>query len=459
MIHKLFNILFKKNKPDIPEPSVILPRASHGVSRKQINPHALKVLYRLHSAGYAAYLVGGGVRDLLLNRTPKDFDIATDAKPEEVKKLFRNCLLIGRRFRIAHVRFGQDIIEVTTFRACNAEDDSDRTHSKLGMVLRDNVYGTIGEDALRRDFTVNALYYNIADFSILDFSTGVDDLENKCIRLIGNPGKRYQEDPVRLLRAIRFAAKLQFNLEEATKAPIKQSANLLTHVAPARLFDEFLKLFFHGAAAQTYTLLDEYGLLQYLLPIENAQLPKAMQHFIEQALRNTDERVKHEQGVNPAFLLAVFLWPKYIECFEEFKSKRLNATLASQKALSKVLNSNELPMNIPKRFTEIIRDIWALQWRLTALVRHQAVHASLHKRLRAGYDFLILRAQSDETLEDCASWWTYYLAAEHELQQQLLEQLPAAKRTKRSKPRRKPNAKKDSVCRTRQQSEQPTITD
>ncbi len=446
MIQKLLNILFKKNKPDYASQAVIIPRAAHSISRKHINPHAVKVLYRLHDAGFAAYLVGGGVRDLLLGRIPKDFDVATDAKPEEVKKLFRNCLLIGRRFRIAHVRFGQDIIEVTTFRAHSARGDDERTHSKLGMLLRDNVYGSMGEDAMRRDFTVNALYYNIADFSVTDFAQGMQDLQDKVIRLIGKPELRYQEDPVRLLRAIRFCAKLKFNLDPNTEQPITKSAHLLVHVAPARLFDEFLKLFFYGHARDTYFLLEKYGLLKYLLPLDHQTSPAATQAFIEQALIKTDERVEHDQSVNPAFLLAVFLWPKFVEAVEELKAKRIHPSLATQKALAQVLNSNALPMAISKRLVEIIRDIWALQWRFTSLVRHQAVHVSLHKRMRAAYDFLVLRASSDPTLLEAATWWTHFQACDHDAQQLLLEQLPMATKPKRYKSRKKPSKKKnDSV--------------
>jgi poly(A) polymerase len=445
MIQKLFNILFK-NKPDYSEQAVIIPRTDHCISRKHINPHAVKVLYRLHDAGFSAYLVGGGVRDLLLGKTPKDFDVATDAKPEEVKKLFRNCLLIGRRFRIAHVRFGQDIIEVTTFRAGSARGDDERAHSKLGMLLRDNVYGTIGEDAVRRDFTINALYYNIADFSVTDFLNGMQDLQDKVIRLIGKPSVRYQEDPVRLLRAVRFAAKLNFTLHEDTEKPITKSANLLAHVAPARLFDEFLKLFFYGHARNTYFLLEKYGLLKYLLPVDSEEKSPNVQIFIEQALIKTDERVDNDQSVNPAFLLAAFLWPKFNDTLESIKGTRINAALATQKALTKVLNSNELPMAIPKRLTEIIRDIWTLQWRFTQLVRHQAVFVSLHKRFRAGYDFLVLRAASDPTLLEACAWWTHFQASDHAEQQLLLEQLPLApKPKKRYKSRKKPLGKKDRV--------------
>lgn len=441
MIQKLFNILFKrKNNPALNARATVIPRAAHHLSRKDISPHALKVLYRLHNAGYAAYLVGGGVRDLLLCKNPKDFDVATDAKPEQIKKLFRNCLLIGRRFRIAHVRFGQDIIEVTTFRAHTAPNNADRTHSKLGMLLHDNVYGTIEEDAFRRDFTVNALYYNIADFSIEDFTQGIDDLHNKTLRLIGDPKTRYQEDPVRLLRAVRFAAKLNFQIHVDTQAPIKQSAPLLAHVAPARLFDEFLKLFFHGHAKNTYLLLTQYNLLKYLLPLDN-DLPASIYAFIMHGMLKTDERVNTDQSVNPAFLLAVFLWQPYLDKLQEYKNSRMPAHLAGQKSLLFVLNSNNLPMAIPRRLTEIIRDIWALQWRLTSMIRQNAVHVAMHPRFRAAYDFLLLRATCDATLMEAANWWTQYQAAEQETKQALLEQLPAIKK----KPRRYKSRKKNNV--------------
>jgi poly(A) polymerase len=447
VIQKLFNILFRRNKKNAANATnaTVIPRAVHNVSRKKISSPALKVLYRLHEAGFAAYLVGGGVRDLLLHRSPKDFDVATDAKPEQIKKLFRNCLLIGRRFRIAHVRFGQDIIEVTTFRSNSTQKDEHRAHSKLGMLLRDNVYGTIEEDALRRDFTVNALYYNIADFSIVDFTNGMQDLQDKTLRLIGKPATRYQEDPVRLLRAIRFAAKLNFTLHPDTEAPIQKSAPLLMHVAPARLFDEFLKLFFHGQAHNTFLLLEQYDLLKYLLPIEKDTLPSPVRTLIMQGLMKTDERVQLEQSVNPAFLLAVCLWHLYVEKFEALKESRLAAHLASQKALAFVLNSNELPMAIPRRLTEIIRDIWLLQWRLTSMTRQNAVHIALHPRHRAAYDFLLLRTSIEPSLIDAANWWTEYFGASHEQQQALLEQLPAPRKKPNRYKRKKPHAKNNIV--------------
>jgi len=427
-----------------------LTRSEHHVSRKHINPHALKVLYRLHDAGFSAYLVGGSVRDLLLNKTPKDFDVATDAKPEQIKKLFRNCLLIGRRFRIAHVRFGHDIIEVTTFRAHSTNDLAERAHSKLGMLLRDNVYGTIEEDAFRRDFTVNALYYNIADFSIIDFTDGIADLRNQTLRMIGTAKTRYQEDPVRLLRAIRFAAKLDFFLHPETENPIYTSAKLLTQVPPARLFDEFLKLFFYGHAAKTYVLLEKYDLLKYLLPIEKDTLSEPMQALVMQALAKTDERVSEDLSVNPAFLLAIFLWHHYVAQQQLLREKRLSPQLASHQALLFVLNTQQLPMGIPKRLTEIIRDVWSLQWRFTTMNKQNAIHVSLHKRHRAAYDFLMLRAAIDTTLTETADWWTTFFASEEDAQQQLLEQLPSVKKRPRYKNKRKPRESSDRLPRTGQ---------
>src|SRR6185503_8962553 len=245
---------------------VIVPRSEHNISRANISPNALKVLYRLKSAGFEAFLVGGGVRDLLLDRHPKDFDVVTNADPDQIQNLFRNCRLIGRRFRLAHVRFGRDIVEVATFRAANVvdPDDDDRAHSDSGRILRDNVYGTIDEDVWRRDFTVNALYYNITDFSIWDYVNGVGDVRARTLRLIGDPEKRYREDPVRMLRAVRFAAKLDFTLAPETEAPIASLGGLLKDVPPARLFDELLKLFQSGHAVQSFELLLRYDLLRYL---------------------------------------------------------------------------------------------------------------------------------------------------------------------------------------------------
>jgi len=299
----------------------IVPRDEHIISRSQISERALTVLYRLKNAGYGAYLVGGGVRDLSLGREPKDFDVATDATPEQVKSLFRNCRLIGRRFRLAHVHWGPDIIEVATFRALHPPGASDNNEDEAsgervledGMILRDNVYGTIEEDALRRDFTINALYYNIGDFSVVDYAGGMADLKAGRIRLIGDPSVRYREDPVRMLRAVRFAAKLGFVIDDETAAPIPRMADALDDIPAARLFDEVLKLLMAGQGVETFESLRQHGLFRYLFPATDTALDDdadaQLLNFLVSALASTDQRVNDGRPVTPAFLFAALIWP------------------------------------------------------------------------------------------------------------------------------------------------------
>ncbi|HET7922506.1 MAG TPA: polynucleotide adenylyltransferase PcnB, partial [Gammaproteobacteria bacterium] len=290
---------------------VLIPRAEHAISRANISESALKVLYRLKQAGHEPYLVGGGVRDLLLGREPKDFDVATDASPEQVQALFRNCRLIGRRFRLAHVHFGRDIVEVATFRAAHEERHA-LAQTENGRILRDNVYGTLEQDAFRRDFTVNALYYDIRDFSIVDYVDGMADLRAGQLRLIGDPDQRYREDPVRMLRAARFAAKLGFRLHADTERPIAALAPLLADIPPARLFEEILKLFLYGFGAQAFEVLRRLGLFAPLFPRTEAALrleEEGFPHvFISRALASTDARVAQARPVTPAFLFAALLW-------------------------------------------------------------------------------------------------------------------------------------------------------
>ncbi len=294
----------------------IIPRAEHSVSRDNIDDTALRVLYRLHKAGYRAMLVGGGVRDLLLGHAPKDFDIATDAHPEQVKKLFSNSRLIGRRFRLAHVFFGREIIEVATFRASQldetqGDEDVDREHDTSGRILRDNVYGQLDDDVWRRDFTVNALYYDIANFSIVDYTDAMNDVKNKVMRLIGDPRTRYREDPVRMLRAIRFAAKLDFTIHPDSEQPIYELGHLLADIPPARLYEEVLKLFHSGKGVITLQLLRKYDLLQYLFKAADETLKQSnetFEAFIHLALESTDKRINQGKPVTPAFLFAAMLW-------------------------------------------------------------------------------------------------------------------------------------------------------
>jgi poly(A) polymerase len=388
---------------------VIVPRSEHNVSRANISPNALKVLYRLKGAGFEAFLVGGGVRDLLLDRHPKDFDVVTNADPDQIRDLFRNCRLIGRRFRLAHVRFGRDIVEVATFRATGAElDDDDRAHSDSGRILRDNVYGTIDEDVWRRDFTVNALYYNITDFSIWDYTNGVADVRARTIRLIGDPEKRYREDPVRMLRAIRFAAKLDFELAPATAAPIGFLGKLLKDVPPARLFDELLKLFHSGHAARSFDLLLQYDLLRYLFSDTQAVLETGDREkivgFIRRGLASTDERIRQDKPVTPMFLYALFLWFPIQALARRLESEGWNEGQALLEASQRIVAAQQTAF--PRRFSSPMKELLTMQWRFAERSGARAVRLLEHKRFRAAYDFLVLRGSCGEVDQETVAWWT-----------------------------------------------------
>ena len=381
--------------------------------------------------------MGGCLRDILLQIKPKDFDIATDARPEKIKKLFRNCLLIGRRFRLAHIRFGREVIEVTTFRA-DAEKKSlkHRTVAAHGMLLRDNIYGSIEEDAWRRDFTMNALYYNIADFSLVDYCGGLSDIQHKIVRIIGDPHTRYHEDPVRLLRAIRFAGKLGFTLDPATAEPIPELANLLHHVPPARLFEEVLKLFHHGQAFATYQLLRHYQLFNELFPQTFTCLDKpATEKLLEIACKNTDQRLQEGKTVSPAFLFAIFLWPAVQAKVQHYNKKQTPLFILYQHAISHVLAEQQKQITIPRRYSTTIREIWDLQQRLIQRRPYMINRLTAHPRFRAAYDFLLLRAQIQEIPAEIASWWTDFIAADESTKTQLIEQII----TQHKKPKRHKN--------------------
>lgn len=371
------------------------------------------MLYRLKKAGYESYLVGGCVRDLLLGHEPKDFDVATNATPEEVKALFSNCRLIGRRFRLAHVFFGRNIIEVATFRGQTEGIEGERTESEEGRLLRDNVYGSLEEDAWRRDFSVNALYYNIEDFSIVDFTGGLDDLKAGQLRMIGDPATRYREDPVRMLRAVRFAARLGFLLHPDTEAPIFELAPLLEDISPSRLFDETLKLFMSGYAVPTWELLRHYGLFGSLYPltehslsIEDHGFPRVM---LAHAMENTDARIEQGKPVTPAFLYAALLWEPVRMRMEELLGKeKMGAVTALQIAGSEVLSRQAQHTSIPKRFSFPMREIWTLQPRFEQRKGARALRLLSHPRFRAAYDFLLLRAACGEAEQEAADWWTEF---------------------------------------------------
>jgi poly(A) polymerase len=394
------------------EPAVIT-RPEHPVSRANISPNALKVLYRLRDAGYQGHLVGGGVRDLLLGREPKDFDIATDAHPEDIRRLFRNCRLIGRRFRLAHVLFGREVIEVATFRALQENRESEARHVDAdGRIVRDNVYGTLEEDAFRRDFTVNALYYNISDFSVIDYAGGVDDLNAGVLRLIGDPETRFREDPVRMLRAVRFATKLGFRMHPDTERPIAGLAGLLADIPPARLFDEMLKLFMGGGALANFEALRHYNLFGQLFPLTEQTLTHEEQHFpltlISHGMENTDRRIAAGKPVTPAFLFAVFLWQPVRERAAQLEAAGQHPAQAMQHAGSQIIAEQARVMSIPKRFSLPMREIWMLQLRLARTGGRRSLRALAHPRFRAAYDFLLLRGQAGEVPEALGQWWTEF---------------------------------------------------
>ncbi len=442
------------------EQPIVLSRDQHPISRKFISESALKVLYRLNNSGYEAYLVGGGVRDILLGLTPKDFDIATNATPEQIKALFRNCRLIGRRFRLAHIVFGREIIEVATFRghhdnASKKQQSCKKTskQSEQGMLLRDNIYGTIEEDAERRDFTINALYYSTKDFKVFDFANGVKDVEDKLIRLIGDPPTRYREDPVRMLRAIRFATKLDMRISDDTKAPIKELAPLMANIPAARMFEEFLKMFIAGKAVANFEQLRAYGLFGYFFPtVEQALNVQPCQHpflldFITLAMTNTDKRINNEQRVTPAFLFAAMLWYPFQGYIKQIScANALTPQDAFFAALSEIMPEQLRSIAIPKRFQAVIKDIWILQEKLTRREGKKAFRCFEQPKFRAGYDFLLLRAEiehSNKELCQLASWWTDFQQVDDEARLQMIKTLRGTHVGKRrtSRKRRKPTAK------------------
>jgi poly(A) polymerase len=476
-----FEVLNEADQAVIRPTARIIPRAEHSISRSAISPNALRVLYRLREAGYEAFLVGGCVRDLLLGITPKDFDIATSALPEEVKRTFRNCRLIGRRFRLAHVFFGREIVEVATFRAMSApdeqpietaapdldddlspeeleddlddddldeadestvlaeagshqtgfhggpplverdrsrhagagpddDDDEDRVTDEHGRILRDNVYGNIDDDVWRRDFTANSLYYNIADFSIWDYTGGVEDIAARRLKLIGDPVTRYREDPVRMLRAARFQAKLGFTLDGETGTAIASLRELLGSVPPARLFDETLKLFLTGHGARSMEVLRQHGLLAELLPTVAAYLDRhpdgAVARLIAQGLVNTDQRVAAGKPVTPTFLFALLLYGPIAEIIEKQPQEKWHDIGTIVDAVDRAARGAQGRISIPKRFSLGVREMFAAQPRLEQPRGRRALRMLEQPRFRAGFDLLLLRADMGLADPAIAAWWT-----------------------------------------------------
>jgi len=418
---------------------LVVPRPQHNISRANISEHALKVLYRLKQEGFAAHLVGGGVRDLLLGHEPKDFDVATDATPEQVRQVFRNCRLIGRRFRLAHVHFGREIIEVATFRGAGEDDPERRVES--GMIVRDNSYGTIEEDAQRRDFTINALYYDISDFSLVDYAGGLEDLRAGRLRLIGDAAQRYREDPVRMLRAVRFACKLGFSLDPAAAEPLCALGHLLHEVPAARLFDELIKLFHTGYGLDAFEKLRHYGLFRELFPDTDHSLSREDQQFpvtfVSRGLSNTDARIQEDKPVSLFFLFAILLWEPVRRRFDELVTAGKPENDAIFRAADEVCARQQLRVAIPKRFSLPMREIWYLQPRLARHDGKRALRLVGHLRFRAAYDFLVLRAQSGEVDQGLADWWTAFLDANDDERSRMTESSTRRRRPRRR--RRKPD--------------------
>ena len=446
MIRRFINKVFGKKSAPGPR---ILPLEAHGIRREQVQSCALKTTRALREAGYTAFIVGGAVRDLLLGREPKDFDVATDATPDEVKRVFRRARLIGRRFQIVHVYCGADLIEVTTYRAATpqAEDDEDesRVTAEDGMLLRDNVFGSQEEDAARRDFTINALYYDPEKQEVWDWHGGVEDARKKVLRMIGDPARRFREDPVRMLRAARFAAKLEFHIDPATRAPIAELASMLERIPPSRLFDEMMKLLLSGHAERGVRQLRAEGLHHGILPMLDAILDDpARQKFIHAALHDTDERVRQGHSASPAFMLACLLWFDMEAEWRRNTDTGQSAQPALYDAMDAVLERQRDALAFPRRFDGMIKEIWALQSRFEQRSGARPYRLLSHPRFRAGYDFLLIRADGGDAPRELAGWWTRFLDADADEQARML--LPAdTGQTKRKRRRRRSNTKAEGT--------------
>lgn len=421
-----------------------LPAEKHRIDRRHVSRHAIKVCEVLRQHGFEAYIVGGAVRDLIVGLQPKDFDVATNATPEQIKPLFRRARIIGRRFRLVHVVFGPEIIETSTFRA--AAQSSDEHTDEHGRILRDNEFGSHEEDAARRDFTLNALYYDPLTEEVIDFHRGVHDLQKRVVRMIGDPEKRYREDPVRMLRAVRFASKLSADIEPSTLEPIRRLAPLIEHVPASRLFDETLKLLTCGHAMDCLRKLREVGLHQDLMPLLDVvfNVPEGEQ-FVDLALARTDARVRAGKPVSPSFLFAALLWKLVYQRWQSLVRAGGHPTQTLLEAADSVLDEQSRKMAIQRRFIADIRDIWFMQARFER-VNAKAIWRMLEQpRFRAAVDFLQLRAEAREVDSVMAQWWMDLANAAPDERIALMDAYTAshrerapAVRKRRRRPRNKP---------------------
>jgi poly(A) polymerase len=425
MIKKLIRrILGTKQKNGDTSKAVVLTAKEHRIDPKLVSANAVRVTSTLQQAGFKAFLVGGAVRDLLLGVKPKDFDIATNATPEQVKRLFRRAFIIGKRFQIVHVMFGQDLLEVTTFRGTSTDAAPKDEH---GRVLRDNTFGEQHEDALRRDFTINAMYYDPATQTVLDYHGGMADIRNKTLRIIGVPEARYREDPVRMLRVVRFAAKLNFIIDPATSAPIRVMAPLINNVPAARVFDEMLKLLMSGSALACLQQLRKEGLHHGLLPLLDVVLEQPLgEKFVRLALASTDERVKQGKPVSPGFLFASLLWHQVLEKWKAYQAAGEYPIPALHLAADDVLNTQTDKLALQRKIASDMRDIWAMQPRFERRIGKSPYKLLEHLRMRAGYDFLLLRCASGEIDSEIGEWWTAFMEADGPGREALLAKKPSS---------------------------------
>jgi poly(A) polymerase len=425
MIKKFIRrILGVKQSANNPTKPVMLGPNEHGVNPELLSPNAVRVTQTLQEAGFKAFIVGGAVRDLLLDAKPKDFDVATDATPEQVKRLFRRAFIIGRRFQIVHVMFGQEVIEVTTFRGASSDGAPKDEH---GRVLRDNTFGEQHEDAVRRDFTINAMYYDPATRTVFDYHQGIADIRSKTLRMIGIPEARFREDPVRLLRVVRFAAKLNFTIDPATREPIQVMAPLINNVPAARVFDEMLKLLMSGQAMACLQQLRKEGLHHGLLPLLDVVLEQPLgEKFVTLALSGTDQRIQEGKPVSPGFLFAALLWHQTVEKWNAYQAAGEYPIPALHLAADDVLNAQTEKLALQRRIASDMRDIWAMQPRFERRVGKSPYKLLEHPRLRAGYDFLLLRCASGEIDAEIGEWWTAFMEADGPGREELLAKKPKA---------------------------------
>ena len=471
-----------RGKAAAPDGPVMVPPSLHGIDAKLLSANATRVTKTLQDAGFKAFVVGGAVRDLLLGVKPKDFDVATDATPEEIQRLFRRAHIIGRRFRLVHVMFGSDTIEVSTFRAGGTVPGPEpkptgepvvqivppsggsrrerrdgrpsgpaQMSDEHGRVLRDNVFGTQEEDAARRDFTVNALFYDPATQTVIDYHHGFDDVRARMLKMIGDPEQRYREDPVRMLRAVRFAAKLQFGIDEATREPIARLAPLLDNVPAARLFDEMLKLLMSGHALACLKRLRAEGLHRRMLPLLDVVFEEPQgERFVTLALESTDDRIRVGKPTTPSFLFAALMWHEVLQQWQAAmasgdatgeRSGSSGSVPALATAMDIVLDAQTETLAIQRRYTTDMREIWGLQARLERRVGRAPWRLLEHPRFRAGYDFLLLRAAAGEIDASLADWWTRFIDADAEGREALQADPglaePAGGTTKRKRRRKK----------------------